>query len=81
GQNDWKAGLTVLYLLMSTPTCGLTLERTGSMHLGAFPDSSFTGDEEDRRSVSGGAVMFPGVEVLWFFRTQQCVALSRTEAE
>ncbi|CAN0495773.1 unnamed protein product [Discosporangium mesarthrocarpum] len=51
------------------------------MRLYAYADSSYGGDENNRRSVSGGAVMFAGSVVAWFSRTQQVVALSSSEAE
>ncbi|CAN0446666.1 unnamed protein product [Discosporangium mesarthrocarpum] len=60
---------------------GVTFQKTRQMRLYAYADSSYAGDEDDRRSVSGGAVMFAGPAVAWFSRTQQVVALPSTEAE
>ncbi|CAN0378943.1 unnamed protein product, partial [Discosporangium mesarthrocarpum] len=55
---------------------GTTFQKTGTMQLYAYADSSYAGDEGDRRSVSGGAVIYCLVS-----RTQKVVALSSTEAE
>ncbi|CAN0475051.1 unnamed protein product, partial [Discosporangium mesarthrocarpum] len=76
-----KAGLRVLKFLRKTRDWGVTFQKTGQMRLYAYADSSYGGDEDDRGSVSGGAVMFGGSVVAWFSRTQQVVALSSTEAE
>ncbi|CAN0477143.1 unnamed protein product, partial [Discosporangium mesarthrocarpum] len=77
----WKAGLRVLKFLRKTRDWGVTFQKTGQMRLYAYADSSYGGDEDYQRSVSGGAVMFAGSVVAWFSRTQQAVALSSTEAE
>ncbi|CAN0166280.1 unnamed protein product [Discosporangium mesarthrocarpum] len=74
---QWKVGLKVLQFLRTTRTCGLTFYT----HLAAFVVSSFAGDENDRPSVSGGAVIFAGVVVSWFSRTLQCMAMSSIEAK
>jgi len=46
-----------------------------------YADADFARDPDDRRSVSGGAVMYGGAAVSWFSRVQTCVATSSTEAE
>ncbi|CAM9497363.1 unnamed protein product [Discosporangium mesarthrocarpum] len=63
----WKAGLIVLKFLQMTHDWGLTFQKTGHMILHAYADSSYAGDEDDRCSVSGGAVMFAGSAVAWYF--------------
>ncbi|CAM9609066.1 unnamed protein product, partial [Discosporangium mesarthrocarpum] len=51
------------------------------LELYAFADSSYAGDVNDRRSVSGGAIMFGSAAVSWFSRTKRTVAQSTSEAE
>ncbi|CAN0507916.1 unnamed protein product, partial [Discosporangium mesarthrocarpum] len=80
-KKHWKAGLKVWKFLRKTRDWGPTFQKTGTMQLCAKADSSYAGDEGDRRSVSGGAVMFAGAAIAWFSRTQKVVALSSTEAE
>ncbi|CAN0507162.1 unnamed protein product, partial [Discosporangium mesarthrocarpum] len=80
-KKHWKAGLKVLKFLKKTRDWGPTFQKTGTMQLCAYEDSSYAGDEGDRRSVSGGAVMFAGAAIAWFSRTQKVVPLSSTEAE
>ncbi|CAN0482161.1 unnamed protein product [Discosporangium mesarthrocarpum] len=59
-KTHWKAGLRVLKFLRKTRDWGVTFQKIGQMRLYAYADSSYGGDEDDRRSVSGGAVMFAG---------------------
>ncbi|CAM9805813.1 unnamed protein product [Discosporangium mesarthrocarpum] len=49
--------------------------------MSAFADASYAGDIDNRRSVTGGAVMFCGTAVAWMSKMQEVVALSSTESE
>lgn len=46
-----------------------------------YADDDFASKVADRRSVSGGTVMSGGDVLSWFPKTEECVALSTTEAE
>ena len=46
-----------------------------------YVDSDFASRDTNRRSVPGGVVMYAGVYVSFFSRTQKIVTLSSTEAE
>ncbi|CAM9991313.1 unnamed protein product, partial [Discosporangium mesarthrocarpum] len=65
--------------LHGTSTLGITYNKGLRMELYAFADSSFAGDFFDRRSVSGGAIIFGGTVLSCFTRTQRTVALSTSE--
>ena len=51
------------------------------LSLQAFADADYASKATNRRSVSGGLVMFGGACVSWFSRTQKCVTLFTTKAE
>ena len=44
-------------------------------------DADYASRSTDRRSVSGGVVMYAGGPVSWHSKTQKCVTLSTTQAE
>ncbi|CAM9497748.1 unnamed protein product [Laminaria digitata] len=46
-----------------------------------FADADYASKATDRRSVSGGLIMYGGACVFWYSRTQKCVTLSTSEAE
>ncbi|CAM9392343.1 unnamed protein product, partial [Discosporangium mesarthrocarpum] len=49
--------------------------------MSASGDASYAGDIDNRRSVTGGAVIFCGAAVAWMSKMQKVVALSFTESE
>ena len=52
---------------------------TASSFLEVIADADYKATH--RRSVSGGAVMYGGTCVCWYYRAQRCVTRSTTEAE
>ena len=56
-------------------------QRDGGLELVGFAVADYASKATDKKSVSGGAVMFASACVCWFSRTQKCVKLSTTEAE
>ena len=80
-QEHWKAVLRVLQYLKATKTYGVTYSATNDGDLQVFADADFARDPDDRRSISGGAVIYGGAAVSWFSRAQSCTAMSSTEAE
>ncbi|CAB1107675.1 unnamed protein product [Ectocarpus sp. CCAP 1310/34] len=80
----WKAALGILGYVRRTSWMGITFERgvvTGTgMSMQVFVDADYASKAADRRSVSGGLVMYGGGCVTWFSRTQKFVTLSTTEA-
>ena len=77
----WEAVRYMLRCLHDTKTLGLTFEKGRGLDPVVYSDSNYARDENDRRSVSGGAILCGGATVSWFSRTQRCVTLSSTEAE
>ena len=80
----WKAAFGFLAYINGTSDFGITYQRgtlLASISLVVFADSDYASKATDRRSVSGGAIMYGGACcVCWFSRTQKCVTLSTSEA-
>ncbi len=81
GSKHWKAVRKILSYVAGTRDFGLNFKRGVGAHLSAYADASYAPSEIDRKSVSGGAVMYAGGTVKWLSRTQKVVALSSTESE
>ena len=68
-----------------TSSFGTTFQRgttaVEGFHLVSFADADYASKATDRRSVSGGVVMYAGGAVSWYLKTQKCVTLSTTQAE
>ena len=79
-ERHWRGVLKVLAYLHQTREYGLTFS-VGESNLSVYRDADYAKREADRRSVSGVAVMYGGIAVSSFSRTQHCVTLSTTEAE
>ena len=79
----WRAALGILGHVRRTSSLGITFQRgsVGERGLQAFADADYASKATNRRSVSGGLVMFGGACVSWFSRTQKCVTLFTTKAE
>ncbi|CAN0343883.1 unnamed protein product [Discosporangium mesarthrocarpum] len=80
-KTHWHQGIMTVRYLRGTRTWGINYRRGIGLELLACADSSYAGGTNDRRSVSGGAIMFGGGAVSWFSRTQKTVAQSSSEAE
>ncbi|CAN0476089.1 unnamed protein product, partial [Discosporangium mesarthrocarpum] len=65
----WHQGIKILRYLLGTRTWGINYKRGLGQELFACADSSYVGDSNDRRSVSGGVIMFSDGAVSWFSRT------------
>ncbi|CAN0022658.1 unnamed protein product, partial [Choristocarpus tenellus] len=78
----WRAVKCILAYLNTCPSVGL---RFGGFdtecELSAYADASYAGDWNDRRSVTGGAIMFAGGAISWMSKVQRVVALSSTDSE
>ncbi|CAM9986876.1 unnamed protein product [Discosporangium mesarthrocarpum] len=77
----WHGALKILRYLRGTRTLGIMYRKGMGQELYVFADLSHAGDFYDRRSVSGGAMIFGRAAVSWFSKTQRTVALSTSEAE
>ncbi|CAN0457699.1 unnamed protein product, partial [Discosporangium mesarthrocarpum] len=80
-EQHWTGALQMLSYLYESRTLGITYLRGSGLELYAFANTSYAGDVDDRRSVSGGAIMFGSATVSWFSRIQRTVAQSTSEAE
>ena len=80
-ERHWKAVLKIIEYLLDSKYLGLTFERGSGLELSLWTDSNYAEKADDRRSVSGIAVMMCYVVVAWASLTQKVHALSTTEAE
>ena len=79
----WKSALGILAYINGTCGFCITYQRgtTVGTSLEVFADADYASRATDRRSESGGGIMFAGVCACWFSRTQKCITLSTSEAE
>ena len=66
-----------------TSEYGIIFQRgtLSSISLEVFADAYYASKANDRRLVSGGAIMCGGASVCWFSMTQKCITLSTSKAE
>lgn len=76
----WKAAKHVLRYLRETKHLNLCYYKN-DCKIEAYSDADWASDKIDRKSVSGGLIMYRGNPVQWFSRKQNSVAQSSTEAE
>ncbi|CAN0359798.1 unnamed protein product, partial [Discosporangium mesarthrocarpum] len=78
----WRAVLSIIAYLQAHSELGITFGGSGEKcELSASADASYAGNVDNRRSVTGGAIMFYGGAISWMSKTQRVVALSSTEIE
>ena len=65
----------------STKEIGLKFVRSFGLKLTVFPDADYAAASNDRRSVSGMAVMLDDTAIGWKNSTQKCVTTATCEAE
>ena len=65
----------------STKEIGLKFVRGSGLKLTVFADADFAAASNDRRSVSGVAVMLGDTAIGWKSSTQKCVTMATCEAE
>ena len=67
--------------LNKTKELGLVLVKDGDLKLSVYVDADYANEDNDRRSVSGVAVMVGGTVVNASSTTQHCVTPSTSKAE
>ena len=77
----WKAVRKMIAYPKATKDLGVVFWREGDLKLSLFADVDYTDRCNDRRSVSGVAVMLENTVVNASSATQHCVTLSTSEAE
>ncbi|CAN0004997.1 unnamed protein product [Choristocarpus tenellus] len=78
----WRAVKCIFVYLNTCPSVGLSFGGFDTeCELSAYADASYAGDWNDRRSVTGGAIMFAGGTMSWMSKVQRVIALSSTESE
>ena len=77
----WKAVRKIIAYLKATKDLGVVFRRGGDLKLPLFADGDYADKCNDRRSVSGVAVMLGNTAVSASSTTQRCVTLSTSEAE
>ena len=77
----WKALLKVAACVNATKEIDLRFVRGSGFRLSVYADAYYAAASNDRRSVSGVAVMFGDTAIGWKSRTQKCVTTATCEAE
>ena len=80
-ERHWRAVCKIISYLNGTKKLGLVLSKGGGLKLSVYVDAAYADKANDRRSVSGVAVMLGGISVMASSTTQHCVTLSTSEAE
>lgn len=81
----YKEMLRIIKHVLDTPGRGLKIEptcfRKGLWKLILFTDSDWSGDKDDRKSISGFMMFLNGVLIAFRSKSQKIVSLSSAEAE
>ena len=77
----WKALLQVATYVNATKEIDLRFERGSGINLAVYTDADYAAASNDRRSVSGIAVMLGDTAIGWKSSTQKCVTTATCEAE
>ena len=80
-ERHWRAVRKTIAYLNKTKDLGLVFVKDGDRKLSVYVDADYANKDNDRRSVSGVAVMVGGTVVNASSTTQHCVPLSTREAE
>ena len=80
-ERHWRAVCKIISYLNGTKKLGLVFSKGGGLKLSVYVDADYADKANDRRSVSGVAVMLGGTSVIASSTTQHCVTLSTSEAE
>jgi uncharacterized membrane-anchored protein YhcB (DUF1043 family) len=80
-QSDWLNVKRIMRYLKGTSDLGITYPREGELHLEAYCDSDYGGDEKTRKSTTGLIITLNDSPVIWASRLQRTVSISTTEAE
>jgi len=77
----WDAACNVMGYLKGTRTLGLVFKKGHGLDLAVFADSDYARNKDDKRSVTGSAILCGKSLFSWMSRIQRCVTSSTTEAE
>ena len=80
-ERHWRAVRKIITNLNKTKYLGLVFVKDGDRKLSVYVDGDYANKDNDRRSVSGVAVLVGGTVVNASSTTQHCVTLSTSEAE
>lgn len=81
GKRHWEAVVHIFSFLYIFPDMGLTFGGTGGLILLGYVDADYATCLEQRRSVTGFAVLLAGAAISYGSKRQSIVAQSTTEAE
>ena len=80
-ERHWRAVCKIISYLNGTKKLELVFSKGGDLKLSVYVDADYADKANDRRSVSGVAVMLGGTSVIASSTTQHCVTLSTSETE
>jgi Reverse transcriptase (RNA-dependent DNA polymerase) len=83
----WEVAKRIVRYLINMREYGITYQRDGdgvrgfAHNLAGFTDADFTGDKDDRKSMTGWIFTYNGGPISWASRKQKLVSQSTMEAE
>ena len=80
-ERHWRAVRKIIAYLNKTKDLGLVFVKDGDRKLSVYVDADYANKDNDRRSVSGVAVMVGGTVVNASSIMQHCITLSTSEAK
>ena len=80
-ERHWRVVRKIIVYLNKTKDLGLVFVKDGDRKLSVYVDADYANKNNDRRSVSGVAVMVGGTVVNTSSTTQYCVTISTSEVE
>ena len=80
-ERHWRTVYKIISYLNGTNKLGLVFSKEGGVKLSVYVDADYADKANDRRSVSGVAVMLGGTSVIASSTTQHCVTLFTSETE
>ena len=81
GAVHWKNGLQILKYLKGTKTMGVKLGKSTIDELNCYSDADWANDLDDRKSVTGGIILYGNSPIAWTSKKQPAVRTSTAEAE
>jgi len=80
-QSNLNAVKWILKYVKGTTDVGFFYSKQTNQNLVGFCDVDWTGNLDDRRSITGGCFFLGNIIVSWHSKKQSCVSLSTVEAE
>ena len=80
-EQHWETAINLLRYIKGTKFFGITLGKSTIRTLVSYSDADWANDSEDRKSISGGVLLWGSSILQWFAKKQQMIATSTVESE